>query len=117
MLNPHSLIFTFLLLQLPASRGSQQNDPFDWANFSTQQEQAKYISAQLKRWNDETSDLNNKALRVVYFHAKDRQPLKNHVERWDGILLDIQNFYRSEMRELHYGEVTISLEKENGKRN
>ena len=115
MPNPHSLIFTFLLLQLPASRGSQQNDPFDWANFSTQQEQAKYISAQLKRWNDETSDLNNKALRVVYFHAKDRQPLKNHVERWDGILLDIQNFYRSEMRELGYGEVTISLEKENGK--
>ena len=115
MPNPHSLIFTFLLLQLPASRGSQQNDPFDWANFSTQQEQAKYISAQLKRWNDETSDLNNKALRVVYFHAKDRQPLKNHVERWDGILLDIQNFYRSEMRELSYGEVTISLEKEHGK--
>ena len=115
MPNPHSLIFTFLLLQLPASRGSQQNDPFDWANFSTQQEQAKYISAQLKSWNDETSDLNNKALRVVYFHAKDRKPVKSHIERWDGILLDIQNFYRSEMRELSYGEVTISLEKEHGK--
>ena len=115
MPKPFSLILIFLFFQFFASQDLKANDSFDWANFSTQQEQAKYISAQLKSWNDETSDLNNKALRVVYFHAKDRQPLKNHVERWDGILLDIQNFYRSEMRELHYGEVTISLEKENGK--
>lgn len=115
MHKPVSLTFTFLLLQLYASRGSQLNNSFDWADFSTQQEQAKYISSQLKRWNNETTDLRDKPLRVIYFHAKDRQPLKNHIERWNGILLDIQNFYRSEMRELGYGEATISLEKENGK--
>ena len=115
MLRPLSLTFTFLLPLLPASLGSQLNDSFDWANFSTQHEQAKYISAQLRRWNNETTDLRDKPLRVIYFHAKDRQPLKNHIGRWNGILLDIQNFYRSEMRELGYGEATISLEKENGK--
>ena len=115
MHKPVSLTFTFLLLQLYASRGSQLNNSFDWADFSTQQEQAKYISSQLTRWNNETTDLRDKPLRVIYFHAKDRQPLKNHIERWNGILLDIQNFYRSEMRELGYGEATISLEKENGK--
>ena len=115
MHKPVSLTFTFLLLQLYASRGSQLNNSFDWADFSTQQQQAKYIASQLTRWNNETTDLRDKPLRVIYFHAKDRQPLKNHIERWNGILLDIQNFYRSEMRELGYGEATISLEKENGK--
>jgi len=65
--------------------------------------------------NNKISDLRDKPLRVIYFHAKDRKPLKNHIERWDGILSDIQNFYRAEMGKLGYGEVTITLEKENKK--
>ena len=110
-----SLIFIFLFFQFFASQDSKANDSFDWATFSSQREQAKYISAQLKRLNKKTSDLRHKPLRVIYFHAKDRKPLKNHIERWDGILSDIQNFYRAEMSKLGYGEVTITLEKENGK--
>ena len=110
-----SLIFTFLFFQLFASHGSQAKNSFDWTAFSSQGEQAKYISNQLKRWNNQTTGLRDKPLRVIYFHAKDRKPLKNHIERWDGILSDIQNFYRAEMSKLGYGEVTITLEKENGK--
>ena len=110
-----SLIFIFLFFQFFASQDSKANDSFDWATFSAQREQAKYISAKLRRLNNKTSDLRDKPLRVIYFHAKDRKPLKNHIERWDGILSDIQEFYRSEMGKLGYGEVTISLEKENGK--
>jgi len=110
-----SLIFTFLFFQLFASHGSQAKNSFDWTAFSSQGEQAKYISNQLKRWNNQTTGLRDKPLRVIYFHAKDRKPLKNHLERWDGILSDIQNFFRTEMKKLGYGEVTVSLEKENGK--
>ena len=110
-----SLIFIFLFFQFFASQDSKANDSFDWATFSAQREQAKYISAKLRRLNNKTSDLRDKPLRVIYFHAKDRKPLKNHIERWDGILSNIQEFYRSEMGKLGYGEVTISLEKENGK--
>ena len=112
---PFSLIFIFLFFQFFASQDSKANNSFDWATFSAQREQAKYISAKLRRLNNKTSDLRDKPLRVIYFHAKDRKPLKNHIERWDGILSDIQEFYRSEMGKLGYGEVTISLEKENGK--
>jgi hypothetical protein len=112
---PLSLIFTFLLIQLFASQGTLAKNSFDWTAFSSQGEQAEYISAQLNKWNNQTTDLRTKPLRVIYFHAKDREPLKNHLERWDGILSDIQEFYRSEMGKLGYGEVTISLEKENGK--
>ena len=112
---PFSLIFTFLLIQLFASQVTLAKNSFDWTAFSSQGEQAEYISEQLKRWNNQTTDLRDKPLRVIYFHAKDRDPLKNHLERWDGILSDIQNFFRTEMKKLGYGEVTVSLEKENGK--
>ena len=96
------------------SLGSKDAETVDWANFSTQREQAKYISNQLKRWSNKNPILRDKPLRVIYFHAKDRKPLKNHVERWNGILSDIQNFFRTEMSRLGYEKVTISLEKENG---
>ena len=115
MPKPFSLIFIFLFFQVFASQDSKANDSFDWATFSSQEEQAEYISEQLKRWNNKTTDLRDKPLRVIYFHAKDREPLKNHLERWDGILSDIQNFFLTEMKKLGYGEVTVSLEKENGK--
>ena len=115
MPKPLSLIFTFILIQLFASQGTLAKNSFDWATFSSQGEQAKYISNQLKKWNNKTPNLRDKPLRVIYFHAKDRKPLKNHLERWDGILSDIQNFFHTEMKKLGYGEVTVSLEKENGK--
>ena len=52
---------------------------------------------------------------MVYFHPSDRPPLKNHLERWNGIMGDMQDFYRSEMERLGYGKVTLTLEKEEGK--
>lgn len=106
-------IFSLNIL-IQFSLGSEDAETFDWANFSTQREQAKYISNQLKRWNNKTPILRDKPLRVIYFHAKDRKPLKNHVERWNGILSDIQNFFHTEMSRLGYEQVTICLEKENG---
>ena len=47
---------------------------------------------------------------MVYFYPKDRQPLKNHVERWDRIMADIQQFYRDEMQRNGFGPVTFPLE-------
>jgi hypothetical protein len=111
-----NLLFCLFSLSLLSqfSLGSEDADTFGWANFSTQREQAKYISNQLKKWKNKNPNLRDKPLRVIYFHAKDRKPLKNHLERWDGILSDIQIFFRTEMSRLGYNQVTISLEKENG---
>ena len=115
MPKPFSLIFLFFYFQFFAAQDSKANDSFDWATFSSQRASLqKYISAKLRWLNNKTSDLCDKPLRVIYFHAKDRKPL-NHIERWDGILSDIQGYHRSEMRALGYGEVTITLEKENEK--
>ena len=56
----------------------------------------------------------DKKLRVVYFYPKDRKPIKDHRKRWNDILTDIQEFFRTEMTRLGYKQVTISLERENG---
>ncbi len=88
---------------------------FDWSAVDSQPEQAAYILKQLRAWRTAVGPHDGKKLRVVYFYPKDRQPLKDHVERWDRIMADIQEFYRDEMRRLGYGEVTLSLEHKKGK--
>lgn len=51
---------------------------------------------------------------MIYFFPKDRNPIKDYRKRWNGILTDIQSFFRDEMNQLGYKGVTISLERENG---
>ena len=89
--------------------------PFDWNLVSSTSQKAKFILKELTAWQKQDKLPRSKSLRVAYFHAQDREPLKNHAERWDGILTDIQDFFRSEMKRLGYGPVSLSLEKEKDK--
>ena len=50
---------------------------------------------------------------MVYFHPKDREPLKDYAKRWDGIMSDIQDFFRTEMKRLGYDHVSMGLERQN----
>ena len=89
-------------------------EKFDWAKVEGEQEKAAYILKGLKAWRKADEKGEVKKLRVVYFYPKDRKAQKNHVKRWDEIMKDIQVFYRTEMKHLGYGDVTLGLEKENG---
>ena len=90
-----------------------KNPSFEnWNDFKSQSQQSKYISQILQSHSNK--DLEDKKLRVVYFYPADRKPIKDHRKRWNGIMTDIQNFFRTEMNRLGYNQVTISLEKENG---
>ncbi len=98
-----------------SSTGSKGPQAFDWSAVDTQTEQAKRVLEAIRSWQGQEGKDTGKKLRVVYFHPKDRQPLKDHVTRWDGIMNDIQEFHRTEMKRLGYGEVMLGLERENGK--
>ena len=84
----------------------------NWNDFESQSQQSKYISQILQSHSNK--DVKEKKLRVVYFYPADRKPIKDHRKRWNGILTDIQSFFRTEMNRLGYKQVTISLERENG---
>jgi hypothetical protein len=88
---------------------------FAWSGVESQPQKAAYIQAQLRAWRKTDESQPGKSLRVVYFHPQDREPLKDHAARWDAILTDIEQFYRDQMQRLGYGEVTLSLEREDGR--
>ena len=113
----------FLLYFLPllsfsvesiSSDSAKEEGSFDWSTVETQPEQAEHILKTVLSWRGEEEKNGGKKLRVVYFYPKDRQPLKDHAKRWDGIMSDIQDFYRTEMKRLGYGKAELGLERENG---
>ena len=109
------LAATLCLNETNASPNNPKNpDAFDWSAVDTQPEQAKHILKAIRSWRGEEEKNGGKKLRVVYFYPKDRKPLKEHTKRWDGIMNDIQDFYRTEMKRLGYGKVELGLERENG---
>lgn len=118
-----SFVVTILTLSLCAAEPQRKSSPsdskgsekFNWSTVRSQPQQAAYILKQLQDWRKPVDQREGRKLRVVYFHPKDRQPLKAHVERWDRIMADIQQFYQDEMRRLGYGNVTLALERKNGK--
>ena len=97
-----------------ASTSSKDASSFDWSTVDTQPEQAKYIDEVVRSWRGKEDKTQGKKLRVVYFYPKDRKPLKEHAKRWNGIMSDIRDFYRTEMKRLGYGKVELGLERENG---
>ena len=110
-----SLCILYITMGLSAfgTNPKTKNPSFEnWNDFKSQSQQSKYISQILKSHSNK--DLEDKKLRVVYFYPADRKPIKDHRKRWNGIMTDIQNFFRTEMNRLGYNQVTISLEKENG---
>ena len=109
-----SLCILYITMGLSAfgTNPKTKNPSFEnWNDFKSQPQQSKYISQILQSHSNK--DLEDKKLRVVYFYPADRKPIKDHRKRWNGIMTDIQNFFRTEMNRLGYKQVTISLEKEN----
>ena len=110
-----SLCILYITMGLSAfgTNPKTKNPSFEnWNDFKSQSQQSKYISQILQSHSNK--NLEDKKLRVVYFYPADRKPIKDHRKRWNGIMTDIQNFFRTEMNRLGYKQVTISLEKENG---
>lgn len=110
-----SLCILYITMGLSAfgTNPKTKNPTFEnWNDFKSQSQQSKYISQILQSHSNK--NLEDKKLRVVYFYPADRKPIKDHRKRWNGIMTDIQNFFRTEMNRLGYNQVTISLEKENG---
>lgn len=110
-----SLCILYITMGLSAfgTNPKTKNPSFEnWNDFKSQPQQSKYISQILQSHSNK--NLEDKKLRVVYFYPADRKPIKDHRKRWNGIMTDIQNFFRTEMNRLGYNQVTISLEKENG---
>ena len=112
------LLYTLSLITVcQLSAGLKEAEIFDWSRVVTQSEQAKYISSVLDAWNIKFPMRAKKPLRVVYFYAKDRKPVANYLKRWDGIISDIQDFFKTEMNRLGYQATTFTIEKETGKLN
>jgi len=97
------------------SKTRNDEEQFDWSMVDSQSEKAAYVLRRLRAWRKPDRSRAGKTLRVVYFYPKDRQPLKDHRERWGRIMADIQQFFRDEMQRLGYGEVTLCLDYEEGK--
>jgi len=118
MKNLIPVILPFLLLsltQFAMEKRDNLEESFRWSDFDSQSQKAQYILKKIKKWQKQDHVDGSKKLRVVYFYPKDRKPLNNHLERWDRIMNDIQNFFSVEMERLGYGKSQLSLEKENGK--
>jgi hypothetical protein len=49
-------------------------------------------------------------IRVAYFAPADREPIPGYVERIDRVMVEVQRFYREEMKAAGYGPMTFALE-------
>ncbi len=74
-----------------------------------QQRLAKNLPRRVGAYRETVPKAGN-VLRVVYFHPADVEPQKDHQERITRIMLDIQDFYRSEMKRNGFGDRTFPLE-------
>jgi hypothetical protein len=55
------------------------------------------------------------ALRVVYFHPSDRDPLPGYAERLDRVLNDVSDFYRDGLKRFGLENKGLPLEKKDGR--
>jgi hypothetical protein len=104
------LLFGTALISTLLGNENIRKSSFDWSLVSNQKQKTEYISRQFSELQEAEEIKKKKFLRVVYFHPADKAPLKDFSKRWDAILCDFQEFYRSEMIRLRYGPLTISLE-------
>lgn len=58
---------------------------------------------------------SNRTVHVVLWTPSDREPLDGYRERLSRVMIDIQEFYRSEMERLGFGPMTFSLDMESDK--
>lgn len=75
---------------------------------------AEYMRERIRAYHGAAAN-DPSALRLVYFHPADADPQDGYRERIPRIIEDIQDFYRDGMRSNGYGDMTFSLELDDGK--
>jgi hypothetical protein len=71
--------------------------------------QAPAALAILDQWQAVDPVPADRRLRLVYWTPADREPAPQYRERLSRVLLDVQAFYRTEMRRMGFGDRTIRL--------
>jgi len=92
------------ILGLGAAASTEDTSPDE-----RQQSLAKGLARRISAVHDAAPRTGN-VLRVVYFHPADVEPQGNYQKRINRIMLDIQGFYRSEMKRNGFGDRTFPLE-------
>jgi hypothetical protein len=84
-------------------------------NLQNEKVQARCMLKKFNAYNKDKPNADAKMLRVVYFHAADREPCDGFQERIQRIMFDFQEYFKKEMARNGLGPKTIALETENGK--
>jgi hypothetical protein len=73
---------------------------------------AKYMLQHLEAyWKADPAPTAPLTAKIVYFHAGDRQPLKDYDTRINGWMADFEMFYRAEFKRNGFGEHELALER------
>lgn len=104
-------LFTFLFCLLLCNNSISQTSAEENPN---QLEVAKKIQSLINA-HHASSPKTKETLRIIYFRPQNMDPQTNYQKRIEGIMLDIQEFYRAEMERNGFGAITFPLEMENGK--
>lgn len=64
----------------------------------------------LKKWQNDHPERAKRTLHIIYWTPADRDPQPRYRERLTAIMLDIQNFYRTEMKRNGFGPLSINLD-------
>lgn len=70
---------------------------------------AQALQARVRAFH-EGADKEDLKLRVIYFHAADREPLPKYQERINRIVLDIKDFYDTEFARVGLSDAQLPLE-------
>ncbi len=74
----------------------------------------KQVTEAVRAYHDGAAD-NGNVLRVIYFTPADVEPQADHEARLGRVMLDMQAFYRDEMKRLGFGDAVFPLELSDGK--
>jgi NPCBM/NEW2 domain len=67
------------------------------------------VTQRIRQYHTTEPVPSGRTLHIVYWTPKDREPIAAYRERLSRVLLDIREFYRTEMIRLGLGDKTISL--------
>jgi hypothetical protein len=81
---------------------------------SSQQELAQTLQKRIAEYHADAKD-NGETLRLIYFYAGDTEPQAEYKARVERIVLDVQEFYDTEMNKLGFSTNKLPLEREDGK--
>ncbi len=77
--------------------------------------QAEYMAGKYDAYKEIDPVNEHKKVRVIYFHAADREPCAEYQKRIQRIMYDFRDYFEKEMARNGLGRRTLNLETENGK--